>query len=450
MYKLDSDVSESKDVSGEHPEIAKELKAKLAAWRDRVSARISSPPLLTDARQLYFADHFSTGQVSKRWFFNKDWSAENGVLQRSDDGTNTTRIFLRDAKYRDVIVRFDFQLQQSKDIRLVTGGGGNYNAVIHIRPDHFYVQTAMDKSGPYFSYRHGECAFNFEPKRWYSMTVEFIGDQLIAHIDREHLVYAKHPILDKERSYFAFQVDSNAVALDNVQVLQAVKHREQETNLKHIKAAANRFPVKLSLKERFDIQKTNAHEWFYQRHEAYRELVKRVDALEARNKKLFPEVFRSHKEFQKKIAAERKRLQAEDSEYKETLFATFRANRAIESYLYAQSPEVEKLPDSRRKRELERLRIAHQNDTEYKQLVKVQSDAQDKLKSKYPQLFKTNEEITEYKKQQRQAAQSNPEFKKAINERAAAWRAREDYLLRKDKILIELQELLDMSERERR
>ncbi|MBC8290905.1 MAG: sulfatase, partial [Planctomycetes bacterium] len=148
LYSLANDVSEAKDLAGSRPEVVSQLKSKLASWRENVEARIPSPPLLTEPRQLYAADHFSPGQVSSRWHFSKDWSAENGILQRASGGGETTRIFLKDAKYRDVLIRFDFQLQKSKDIRLVTGGNGHYNAIVHIRPDHFYVQTAMDQSVP--------------------------------------------------------------------------------------------------------------------------------------------------------------------------------------------------------------------------------------------------------------------------------------------------------------
>ena len=37
----------------------------------------------------------------------------------------------------------------------MTGSGGHYNTVLHLRPDHFFLQTAKDESVPYFSYRHG-------------------------------------------------------------------------------------------------------------------------------------------------------------------------------------------------------------------------------------------------------------------------------------------------------
>jgi len=443
LYSLADDRSEQRDLAAEQPARVSELKARLAAWRRDVGARVPSPPLLVDPRKLYFADHFSPGQVSGRWFFSADWSAEDGVLQHSEAATESGRIFLKDAAFRDVMIRFDFQFQNARDIRLITGGSGHYNAVIHIRRDHFYIQTALDSTGPYFSYRHGECAYDFDEGRWYTLTVEFIGDELVAHIDHDHLAYARHPILDRERGYFAFQVDDASAAFDNVQILQAVKHASRDSNRAHIEAVSGRYPVPKSTEQQFAIQKSNAHEWLYQRHEAYRKLVKRVDELDEKNKQAYPNVFRSHKEFQTTIAAERKKLHAEDLDYKETLFATYRANRAIDAFLIAQQPAVADLPDSRRKREIERLRVKHRNAPAYLKLVALRHAAQRVLETKYRQLFRTNADITEFRKQQRRVVQDDPAFRKLIDERAAAYRAQQAYLFEHDAKLAELQKLLD-------
>ena len=279
LYSLSDDSSETRNLAGEHPEVVADLKEKLAAWRDEVGARTPSPPILTDTQSLYFGDHFEPGLVSERLWYSKDWVAEDGVLKRGDAGTENTRIFLRDAEYKDVAIRFDFQIGKANDIRLMTGSGGGYNAVIHIRPDHFFIQTALDRSVPYFSYRHGECAYDFKMDRWYTMTVEFLGDEVIAHLDPDHLAHAKHPIVDRTRQYFALQVDENPAAFDNIQIFtaKAKKGAVAKSGRARLAAAVGRFPVEKSLDEQLQIQTTNAHEWFYQRDETYRRLVKRVD-----------------------------------------------------------------------------------------------------------------------------------------------------------------------------
>ena len=442
LYNLANDLSEQSDLSDREPDKVRKLKTKLARWRERISARTPSPPLLTEPAQLYFADHFS-GPASERLWYNGDWSAEHGILKRVNSGTENTRIFLRDAAYENALIRFDFQLQEAKDIRLVTGSHGHYNAVIHIRPDHFFIQTAKDETGPYFSYRHGECAYEFDPDRWYTMTVEFFGDQLVAHVDNGHIAYATHPILKKDRTYFAFQVDDQPAAFDNIQIFSVRPHRLHEKNLARIKSVADKHPVKKSLAEEFQIRKTNAHEWLYQRHPEYRALIKQVDDYDRLKKQTFPAAFSSHKEFKKAALKLRKKLNQEDDRYKELLHATHRANRALDAFLIAKRPEVADFPNSRRKAALERLRRQHLGSGEYQRLLAVAESAQEKLEATYPDAFLSDQEINRSRKAEHQKLKDNPEYRELQQKRADAYRAQQDYLFANDKRLAELKRRLD-------
>ncbi len=440
LYNLANDPSEQKDLAATNPIQARELHTKLKRWQQNVSARKPSAPLLTKPGQLYFAEHFSEPSSDRLWY-NGDWAAEGGVLQRTDTGTDNTRIFLRDAKYRDVLIRFDFQLQKSKDIRLVTGSNGPYNAVVHIRPDHFYVQTAQDKSGPYFSYRHGECAYAFDSNKWYTMTVEFFGDELVAHIDREHVAYATHPILDKERTYLAFQVDDQPAIFDNIQVLTASKHGKLAANVDYVRSIADNHPVKKSLDEEYEIRKRNAHEWLYQRKPEYRAIVKAVDDLDEQKKQRFPTAFRSHKEIRKQALALRKKLNKENADYKQRLNTTHRAKRAIDAFLIEQEPLVATFPNSRRKAALERLRRQHRDSDSYRKLLTAWQSAQSELEAAYPKAFVTDAQINAARKKAHQELRNDLEYKQLQSARAQAYRQQQDYLLANDARLSELDKL---------
>ena len=447
LYALDTDISETTNRASEHPELTKELKQELAIWQKHVGARTPSPPLLIQPRQLAFADHFSDGQISPRWFFNKDWSVENETLTRSKTGTETTRIFLKDTKFTDALIRFDFRLGDAKDIRLVTGTGGHYNSVIHIRPDHFFLQTAKDPDGPFFSYRHGECAFQFHPEQWYTMTVEFLSDELIAHVDPDHIAYAKHPIIDKERQYFAFQSDAGAAQFDNVQIFTGSKQARNETTQKSVLDKANRHPVAKTLKEQFTVEKVNAHERLYQNDPEYRHLVTEIDRLDRENAERFPEVFQSNKQIRKSITEIRKKLHAEDPHYKELLFATFRVAREIDQYVIAQHSEYASLPVNQQKERLETwsnaMRKLPREEAEgYFELLEKQQTAQRRLEAAYPQLFVSDEDIKQARNAKRESLKNNPAFRESIEKRAAAWRAQQDYLMTHDQQLSDLNERL--------
>jgi len=442
LYHLAGDPSERIDLASREPDRAQKMRDQLERWRRSVDARIPSPPLLTEPTRLYFADHFS-GPASERIHYNGDWSAEDGVLKRLDTGSENTRVFLRDAEYGEALIRFDFQLGRSRDIRMITGSHGHYNAVVHIRPDHFFIQTAKDESGPYFSYRHGECAFAFDPKRWYTMTVEIIGDQMVAHVDHNHVAYATHPILRKDRTYFAFQVDDRPAAFDNVQIFQVRPHRDQAANLAHIRSVSDRHPVPKSPEEEYRIRKSNAHEWLYQRHPEYRALVRKVDEYDALKKKRFPAAFRSHKEMKKQALALRRRLNQEDPRYKELLHATHRANRALDAWLLEQRPEIANLPDSRRKAALERARRELRDTEGYRRLVEVATRAQQALEAAYPEAFITDEQINARRRVATEKLKADPEYRRLQEARAAAYRAQQEYLHTHDARLGELKRILD-------
>lgn len=441
LFSLTEDPSETTDLAAQRPAVVSRLRQQLAAWRDTVGARLPSPPLLTESRQLYFAEHFNPNHLSQRLWYNADWTAEDGVLKRLKNGSGNTRIFLRDAEYHDAVIRFDFRLGDAQDVRLMTGSGGHYNTVLHLRPDHFFLQTAKDASVPYFSYRHGECAYEFDPDRWYTMTVEFLGDEAIAHLDHEHLVRAKHPMIDRTREYFAFQVDEHVAEFDNVRILTAVARKTADGRAE-VEAAVDRFPVEKSLAEQFDIRKTNAHEWYYQRDETYRALVQRVDELDEMKKQRFPKAFQTHKEYKKEILNERKRLNATDPVYKETLRATHLANRAIDVWLLTRQPELDDLPNNRKKAAIDQLRVEFADAPELLVLVNQARKAQATLEAAYPHLFVSDEEIIAKKKVAGTAVRSDPEFKRLSNERAEAYRAQQDYLLATDEELKRLDALL--------
>lgn len=441
LFSLKDDPGESRDLAAQQPERVERMHRQLVRWRETVDARIPSPPLLSKPKQLQFAEHFNPPHLSKRLWYNADWKAEDGVLKRLAGGSGNTRIFLREASYGNAIIRFDFQLGNSQDVRLMTGEGGHYNTVLHIRPDHFYLQTAKDPDAPHFSYRHSECAYDFQPDRWYTMTIEFMGDEAVAHLDHDHLAYAKHPMIARTRKYLALQVDKHAAQFDNLQLLAAARDESAETR-RQVIDAVNRFPVKRSPEEQFELLRSNAHEWYYQRDAEYRRLVERVAELDEARKRRFPNAFRSHKETRKSVLEARKQLLKTDPLYKETLFATHRANRAVDKWLVEREPQLAELPNNRRKAALDRLRRRLADHPELIRLVEQAKQAEAELEAKYPQLFPSDEQINAEKRAAHETLRRDPEFERLNQQRAAAYRAQQQYLLENDEPLLRLQQKL--------
>ncbi|MGB7326512.1 MAG: hypothetical protein WBD31_16680 [Rubripirellula sp.] len=97
--------------------------------------------------ELVFAEDFDPETVSDRGGFKSDFGLRDGALLRTNvDPTDTKRVFLKDPSFHNTIIQFDFKLSgQTIDLRLVTGSGGHCNSVTQIHPNHFQVNTPVDK-----------------------------------------------------------------------------------------------------------------------------------------------------------------------------------------------------------------------------------------------------------------------------------------------------------------
>ncbi|MBT5716669.1 MAG: DUF4976 domain-containing protein, partial [Opitutae bacterium] len=441
LFNLKQDPSEKNDLTNVKPDLVEKLHQELLSWRETTGARIPSSPLLTESRNLLWGEHFSEGQISPNWFFQKEWEVKNGMLLRNQVAGDNKRLFYKEPNFKDALIRFEFRFDGAKDIRLVTGSNGGYNTVLHIRKNHFFIQTAYDPDGPFYPMRHGECAYNFKNGKWYVMTIEFLEDQVVAHLDHQHIAYGKHPIFQKERTYFAFQVDQAGASFDNVQVFQVGGKSDKDEILSRIASSKENLPIERTPKEGYHILKQNLHAKLHMTDPTYRALVEQVDLLDQEKVERFPEVFASHKAFQKKTQALRKKLHKEDPKYKEMLFATYRAKRALDEFLVEKNPRIEEEPETRFKAVLEETRAKFSNHTEYVKLVEHFEDVQLALESQYPQLFITNQEITQKRNQARDEVKEDPDFKKLTKKRTDAYNAQQNYLYQKNKKLVALKNL---------
>ena len=441
LFNLKKDPSEKNDISNTNTNLVEKLHQELLSWREKTGARIPSRPLLTESRNLLWGEHFSEGQISPNWFFQKEWEVKNGKLLRNQIAGDNKRLFYKEPNFKDALIRFEFRFDGTEDIRLVTGSNGGYNTVLHIRRNHFFIQTAYDPDGPFYPMRHGECAYNFKDGKWYVMTIEFLGDQVVAHLDHQNIAYGQHPIIQKERTYFAFQVDQTGASFDDVQVFQVGSKYEKEQLLSLIASSNENHSIQRSPKEEYQILKQNLHAKLHMTDPTYRALVEQVDLLDQEKVERFPEVFTSHKAFQKKTQVLRKKLHKEDPKYKEMLFATFRAKRALDEFLIGKNPEIEELPEARSKAVLEETRTKLSSHPEYERLVEHFEDVQQVLESQYPQLFITNQEITQKRNQAREGVKEEPDFKKLTKKRSDAYNAQQNYLYQKNKKLVSLKNL---------
>lgn len=430
LYNLRTDLGEQQNVALQQPQRVARLRSQLASWRQHVQARTSSPLIMARTGKVYFQDSFSEGQVSDGWFFRPAWSVRNESLWRNELPAENDRIFIKKPDYRNVVMRFDFRFEGAQDIRLLTGTPGHYNAVVHIRPDHFYIQTARDRSVPYYPSVQGECACKFEPHTWYTMTVEIVGDEIVAHVDREHFVVGQHPILDRQRSYFAFQVDRPSASLDNVQILQATALKDWKTRRKQFKEIqSTRKPVPRPPQEQYQRLLMNTRDQLSRTDKRLQQLVAAVDAQKAKQHEMFPEVFSTIKQVRKGIDQDRSKLQTQDKRYQDLQKQINQWKQAERQYVLSKDNRLKTLPKGQYAAAFERLRREHQKDAQYQLLVKERQAGEEQLRQAYPQLFVSNQQIQSGQRAARKKLANETAFKTLIKETSQAVHAEREYVI---------------------
>jgi arylsulfatase A len=443
LYSLKDDAGESNNLAKTRPDKTAELHSKLVAWRRQLGVRNHDGPLMVETRALVFEDSFEPGTVSERWFFQKEWSVNQGRLTRNEIAGINKRIFITKPQFRNALIRFDFQLGSANEIRLMTGSDGHYNTVVHIRPDQFFIQTAVDKSVPFFPSYQGECAFSFQSDEWYTMTIELAEDECIAHVDHQHVALAQHPIIDRERTYFAFQVDQPSASFDNVEVLTAKQRKDWPASRAALLSTQVSRPwMQRAPDERYQMLKANVTDRLYRSDPGFRDLVTAVAAAKESERQMYPEVFLTIKQVRKEIGDYRQELLKSDPRYKQLRDTINQRQRSIVKFLESRDTTLKNLPSTDYKAALERTRQRYITDADYLQIVRNIEMAELQCKETYPRLFITNEEIQVAQRAARKRLSDTPDFKATIQVTASAVRAEREYLLSANAELAELHHTL--------
>jgi len=402
-------------------------------------------PWLAKPDTVVIEEDFTPGEISDRWFFTEWWAADGGVLQRNELPGENKRLFWKKPAYRDAVISFSFSFRGAREIRLMSGTPGKYNFVIRLHRDHFRVNTASDSTVPYLPSIQGECAFAFKPEKWYRLQVEVLGEEILARIDDEHFVVGRHPIIDRERSYFAFQVDGPSAAFDRVRLSKGTAVDGWAGRRARLeKKQAGRVVVTRTLAERHKDRKVIARDRAWRVDPRYRELAGNHERLREDARNQFPAAYLSAKAAKKKVAAKRKELLKNDPAYKELTHSINKARREEIRYLEKKHPRLSSLPSTQYKAELRRLRVrARAADPAFNRLLESSATLEKKLGGSYPQLSITNDEVVAKRRAAiKELNESSTAFRESSSKISLAWRALENHLLESDPELARLEKEL--------
>jgi len=394
--------------------------------------------LMCTPGELLFSEDFNPETVSDRWWFKADFALRDGALLRTDvNPTETKRVFLKDPSFHNTIIQFNFKLSgKTTDLRLVTGSGGGYNSVTQIRPDHFQVNTPVDRDAGIVPAQLGECRRKPRPDQWQTITIEYWNDEIVAHLGNNEFVLGKHPIIDRTRRYFAFQFDLPGASIDNIRVWKATGQRDDwtETRSRLAMAQADRAPVTRNPAERYKIEYVNLKSRLTLHDPIYRDLVAKRDRLQAALHADYAEAFITHKQLSKLIAKKKQHIKANVPGFKPMETEVHRASRGEDDYVLSTKPELARLkedgiPRHRFPSELGQVRaqLEAAGDKQLAALVAETARCQAALEARFPEAFESVDAAVEKRQAIRKSLNDDPEFQTRNRAVVAALQAIKDY-----------------------
>jgi hypothetical protein len=381
------------------------------------------PPntLMCTPGELIFSEDFDPESVSDRWGFKADFALRDGALLRTDiEPTESKRAFLKDPSFHNTVIQFDFKFSgMTTDLRLVTGSGGGYNSITQIRPDHFQINTPLDRDAGIVPSHLGDCTHKSPSKQWQTMTVEYWDDEIVAHVSDHEFVLGKHPIIDRTRQYFAFQFDLPGAAIDNIRVWRATGQRDNWDKIREefTVVQAARVPVKRNPTEHYKLEYLKLKSRLTLEDETYRDLVAKHGKLQTTLRTNYAEAFITHKQISKLIAKKKQELKSNDPEFKAMETLIHRASRAEDTYVLSTRPELVRfkedgVPKQQFTSELGQVRaqLETAGDKQLAVLVAETAKRQFNLETRYPHVFESVDDAIERRNAKRKGLNDNPDF----------------------------------------
>jgi hypothetical protein len=294
----------------------------------------------------------------------------------------------------------------------------------------------MDRAAGIVSSHVGECVRKPRPNQWQTMTIEYWNDEILAHLDDKTFVLGQHPIIDRTRRYFAFQFDLPGASVDKVRVWEATAQRDDwpKTRKALTKIQAKRPPVTRNPAESYKLEYTNLKSRLTLGDATYRDLVAKREDLKAALQDDYADAFKTHKELSKSIAERKKKLKANDPNFKTMETAVHQASRAEGAYVLSTQPELADFPKNRYPSELAQVRagLEAKGDKQLAALIAETAKRQVALEARFPEAFASVDGLVDNRRATRQALNDDPEFSgrnRAIVDTSKAIKAYEDKAL---------------------
>jgi len=210
------------------------------------AAEVPAQPLARKGAQL-FADDFARADLGPAWrAVIPTFTVADGVLRGSQTRGDHGAVGSIKAAFKDGVIEFKFRLEGSPGFNAVCDDkaykGSHAGHICRVAVTPKQIRLGDDKEGvmrndifemrrdpkrkaaadKLLAGRGATVAVRIEPRRWYAMRIEIVGDEMRVSLDDKAIGYLKSPgLAHPTKSDFHFTVSGKDTLFDDVRVWAA-------------------------------------------------------------------------------------------------------------------------------------------------------------------------------------------------------------------------------------
>jgi hypothetical protein len=305
----------------------------------------SGPDLwMTQKGAVLFSENFSNPVLdTNRWTVAKGlWKVEKGVLTGKELAADHHPASIRtDVLFENAILQFDFKLDGSEGFALSVNEEKGHHSRVLIAPDGISLLKDRDKKDARsLALPLARQNITFKPGVWYTITVEYCGSDLLAHINKQTFVLGTQEQMGSPKINFGFPVKGESASFANVTVWTATpKANAAVLKEKLLKQQAARDDRPTNPRTAYTEAETLLRNKLMQTDPSFDRMVNERIAIDNELHKRWPKAFQTNDSAQ----TLRKKLMAENQEFKALNTSLIKARQTELNYLLEQSPELTEL-----------------------------------------------------------------------------------------------------------
>ena len=140
-------------------------------------------------------------------------------------------------KFKDVVIQYDVKLDGCKMTTLSVNDEKEHVCRVLLSPAGFTAQKDdHDHTGPDKAEVFGKAAMPLKAGQWYTVVLEILGDEMVAHIKGKAVV-GSNALIGTDKANFGFTVAGETASFKNVRVWEAKPNSAWAANKKKLSAA---------------------------------------------------------------------------------------------------------------------------------------------------------------------------------------------------------------------